>query len=330
GPEAGVPELASAVGTIASYCASSGLVLAMHHIQVASIVRHASPSLKDQLLPRIAAGEVLLANANSEIGLYGNRRNSICALEPTENGFRIDKQASTVSYGEYADGVLATARQSPDAQDHEQALAICLPPHYTLEPTGDWDTLGLRGTCSRPARLQADLPADHVITDYATLFARTSLPVSTILLSSVWWGLAEAAARRAHASVRAAERKARTTGKSGPPLGGLRLAEMGVKLQQIRDAIAAGAADFEAVKDTEQLETLGFSSRVDNIKLTASTLVIDVVMSALQICGLGGYKNNTPTSMGRLVRDAVAAPLMVSNDRALFAMAQSLLVRKEM
>ena len=56
GPEAGVPELASAVGTIASYCASSGLVLAMHHIQVASIVRHASPSLKDQLLPRIAAG----------------------------------------------------------------------------------------------------------------------------------------------------------------------------------------------------------------------------------------------------------------------------------
>lgn len=169
-----------------------------------------------------------------------------------------------------------------------------------------------------------------MITDYATLFARTSLPVSTILLSSVWWGLAEAAARRAHASVRAAERKARTTGKSGPPLGGLRLAEMGVKLQQIRDAIAAGAADFEAVKDTEQLETLGFSSRVDNIKLTASTLVIDVVMSALQICGLGGYKNNTPTSMGRLVRDAVAAPLMVSNDRALFAMAQSLLVRKEM
>ncbi len=329
---ASVEDMSQAVATIGSYCASSALVLAMHQIQVASIVRHGSPALQNSVLPRVATGELLLANANSEVGLGGNRRSSLCALEVTPTGFHLEKQAATVSYGEFADGILATARRTADSPDNEQVLVVCLQPDMSLKPSGVWDTLGLRGTCSRPGQLIADVSADMVIDDNATVFARTSLPVSVVLLSSVWLGIAEGAARQAHAYLRAQARKIRESAApaSSPPLGTLRLAELSVILQQMRDGLAAGAADYERAKDTPDVETLRFSSRMDNIKLSASTLVLDVVLRAMAICGLSGYMNHTPFSMARTVRDAVAAPLMVSNDRALSAAAQTLLVRKEL
>ena len=176
-----VAEMSAAVVTISEYCASSGLVLAMHQIQVAGLARHGTTAAIDDVLERVATGSLLLANANSEVGLGGERRSSICALEPKGDGFRLDKQASTVSYGEYADGILATARRTPDSLPHDQVLVVCLEPALSVNPTGDWDTLGLRGTCSRPCQVIADVPADLIISDYATVFARTSLPVSGVL-----------------------------------------------------------------------------------------------------------------------------------------------------
>jgi len=329
GPGVGLGEAAAMVAAIAEHCASSGLILAMHHIQVACIVRHATPEARHRLLPAVVAGDLLLANAASEVGLDGERRQSLCALEAREGQFHIEKQAATVSYGEYADGVLATARRSADSAPHDQVMAICLPPSLSLTAAGDWDTLGLRGTCSQPYLLVADVPEDLVIADYADMFMRTSLPASAVLLSAVWLGIAEAAATQAHRSVRA---KSRAGGGGGdaPPIAALRLAELGVPLHQLREVVAGGAQAYEAVKDTPEVETLRFSSRMDFLKLSSSTLVGEVVRRAVAICGLTGYRNRSATSMARISRDAAAAPLMVNNDRALQAMAQTLLVRKEL
>ena len=44
GAGASVLELGQAVAALAEHCASSGLVLAMHGIQVACLVRHAAPA----------------------------------------------------------------------------------------------------------------------------------------------------------------------------------------------------------------------------------------------------------------------------------------------
>lgn len=326
-----MPEVSAAVTALAESCASSGLILAMHHIQVGVLLRHGETDAIAEVVDRVASGSLLLANAASEVGLEGERRASTCALEPTEGGFHLDKQASTVSYGEHADGILVTARRGASSPSHDQSMAVCLRPGVTLEATGEWDTLGLRGTCSRPYHLTAEVPADLVISDYQQAFVRTSLPVSAVLLSSVWLGIAEAAARRAHEAARAQARKVRKD-PSGTALatGGLRLAELGVVLHQLREVISGGAARYESAKDTPEVETLGFSTRMDYLKLSSSTLVLDVVRRASAICGLAGYRNQGSTSMARLVRDANAAPLMVNNDRALQAMSQSLLVRKEL
>ena len=331
GPGATLEDMAAAVCAISEYCASSGLVLAMHSIQIACLVRHGSSAAIEQLAPRLLSGELLLANANSEIGLGGERRSSICALEAVDGGFRMDKRAATVSYGEQADGVLATARRHPDSPPQDQVMAICLPPELELESFGDWDTLGLRGTCSRPGRLVAVVPPEMVIADYATCFVRTSLPVSTVLLGSVWLGLAEAAARQAHGSVRKRARKERAGSEgSAPPIAALRLAELAVELHQMREVIRGGAADYERGKDTAEVETLQFTARMDNLKISASTLAMSILPKAMSICGLDGYRNHAEFSVARLARDAMAAPLMINNDRSLQASAQALLVRKQL
>jgi acyl-CoA dehydrogenase len=332
GPGVSLAAMSWAVAAISSHCASSGLVLAMHQIQIACLVRHGTPAALDQLLPRVVDGSLLLANANSEVGLGGERRSSICALEAVEGGFHLEKDAATVSYGEYADGIFATARRDPESPPHEQVMAVCLPPSLHLEATGDWDTLGLRGTCSRPGHISADIPAELVLANYADVFVRTSLPVSAVLLSSVWLGIAEAAGRQAHATVRAQGRAGRRPDAqpSPAPPGAMRLAELGVFLHQLRAVIAAGAASYEQHKDTSEVETLRFSSQMDNLKLSSSTLVLEVAQRAMAICGLSGYRNNSKTSMARIMRDAAAAPLMVNNDRVLQAMVQTLLVRKEL
>jgi acyl-CoA dehydrogenase len=46
-----------------------------------------------------------------------------------------------------------------------------------------------------------------------------------------------------------------------------------------------------------------------------STDVIEIVGIAMSVCGIAGYRNDTQYSLGRLLRDAHSAPLMVSNDR---------------
>jgi hypothetical protein len=69
---------------------------------------------------------------------------------------------------------------------------------------------------------------------------------------------------------------------------------------------------------------------MDNIKLASSMLATEIVQRAMTICGMGGYANGSPLSLGRISRDAAAAPLMVNNDRVLLASAQALLIRKDL
>ena len=331
GPGASLSEAAEDVSTLAGQCASSGLILAMHHIQVSSLLRHATDATLERVVPGLLGGDLLLANANSEIGLDGERRKSICALESNGDTYHLEKRASTVSYGEYADGVLATARPDADSPANLQVFAVCLPSTFTLEPTGEWNTLGMRGTCSRPALLKADLPPELVLEDYGTIFARTSLGVSGVLLSSVWLGIAEAAAQKAHASVRSLIRQSGPPPPgAAPPLRAVRLAELAVVLHQLREIVAGGAALWERVKDLPEVTEFRFSAKMDNLKIGSSTLALEVVQRAAQICGLGGYQNGKPVSLGRLARDAAAGPLMVNNDRTLEAQALTLLIRKEL
>ena len=53
------------------------------------------------------------------------------------------------------------------------------------------------------------------------------------------------------------------------------------------------------------------------LKVNASELAVSTVMSAMQACGLAGYRNDGEFSMGRHLRDILSSPIMISNDRIL-------------
>ena len=73
---------------------------------------------------------------------------------------------------------------------------------------------------------------------------------------------------------------------------------------------------------------MGFALGMGALKVSASTVVVDIVGRAMSICGMAGYKEDSPFSLGRHLRDAYGAALMVNNDRILGANAQMLLVHK--
>jgi acyl-CoA dehydrogenase len=68
---------------------------------------------------------------------------------------------------------------------------------------------------------------------------------------------------------------------------------------------------------------------MNNLKATSSRMAPEIVARALGVCGISGYRCDSPYSLGRHLRDAHSAALMISNDRVLAANAAMLLVHKD-
>jgi acyl-CoA dehydrogenase len=67
---------------------------------------------------------------------------------------------------------------------------------------------------------------------------------------------------------------------------------------------------------------------MNTLKTTVSEAAVRAVQQALMVCGLSGYRNDSPYSVARHLRDAHSAALMVNNDRITANTAQMLLVQK--
>lgn len=315
GSQTPLPQLAEAVTAVARGCASTGLILAMHHNQVAILVRHARGPHWEERLRAIGRGEVLLASATTEKGIGGEIRSSTCAVEEGAGRFQLVKDAPVISYAEHADAILVTARRSPDAAAGDQVLVWTERDGAGLERTRAWDTLGMRGTCSHGYLLRVEGSREGILEEpFAQVSARTTLPWSHVLWAAAWLGIAEEAVDLARRSV---QRAARRTPGTTPP-GALRLAEADLDLHQLRALVAhqAQAVDALAVDDPA-LGSPRHTLALNSLKVSASTTVVDLVTAALRVVGIEGYRLDSPVALGRLLRDAHGAALMVSNDRIL-------------
>ncbi|PGH58694.1 acyl-CoA dehydrogenase [Azospirillum palustre] len=323
-------DVAAACHALARGCAATGMIYAMHQIQIACLVNHGSNGWHRGLMERIAAEQLLLGSATTEKETGGDIRNSVCAVQadPTDgNGFTLAKNASVISYGDQSDVILVTARRNPDAPSSDQVLAVVTKDDYRLEKTSLWDAMGMRGTCSDGYRLEAAGVIDQILPlPYADLSAQTMLPVTHILWSSTWLGIAADAVSRARAYVRSeAKRKPGTT-----PASAVRLAEATAKLQQMKAVILAAIRQYElACGSPERLTSLSFATAMGTLKVTTSELVREVVEAAIRTCGLAGYRNDTPYSLGRHLRDAHSAALMIGNDRIMSHISTQLLVQRD-
>ncbi len=326
GGGAGLAEVSEGLVALGRRCASSAMVVAMHHIQVACLVRHGTTPLLVDYLQELAANQYLLASATTEVGTGGDVRSSICALEVADGRFRVEKQAPVISYADDADAVLVTARRNAQSPESDQVIVLCRHPGLELDQVGEWNALGFRGTCSTGFVLRASGDVEAVLTEsYADISTRTMLPVAHLLWSSVWLGIASDALELARRSVQAeARRKPGTT-----PAASVRLAETTVAHQGFVDMVHAALARFEeADADPDRLSSIGFGIGMNALKVSASTLVVDIVRECMLICGLPAYRLDSPFSLGRHLRDAMGAALMVNNDRITANNAQLLLVHR--
>jgi acyl-CoA dehydrogenase len=324
----GVPyaALAQVITTLGTAFSSTGMVLAMHHIQVACLVRHGgtAPAIRE-LLAELVADQLLFASATTEIGIGGDVRRSTCAIEwqADPSRWRLVKNAPVISYGAHADAVLATARHDEDSPAGDQVLAVCRAAETVLDQQSVWDTMGMRGTCSPGFLLTAQGPAGLVLpVPYADISAQTMLPVSHLLWSALWLGVATAAADKARRFVQA---EARKSPGSTPP-SAQRLAELMVVHLQLRALVEAAGTDYdERCLLAGGTDGFRFAASANTLKVAATSLVVDVVHRALLVCGIAAYREDTPYRMGRLLRDAHGGAVMVANDRILANTAHLLL-----
>jgi acyl-CoA dehydrogenase len=316
GEGASIGDVIDVCYTLGRACAATAMVYAMHQTKVACIVRHGSGSAWHRLLlRRLCKEQMLLASSTTEGQSGGDVRNSAAPIERQDSRIELERQATVISYGEAADGIVTTARRAADAASTDQVLVVFLKQDYALERLSGWDALGMRGTCSGGFKLVASGTSEQILPlSYEKIHAQTMTPVAHLAWSGAWSGIAAAAVERARAFVRKA---AQRSGGTLPP-GAAHLTRANASLRTLRSLIAGALHRFEsAADDAAVLESVDFQTGVNLLKVNVSELAVATVMSAMQACGLSGYRNDSEFSIGRHLRDVLSSPIMISNDRIL-------------
>jgi acyl-CoA dehydrogenase len=308
-----VTEICYALGRA---CASSAMIFAMHQTKVACLIRHGAGShWHETLMRRIAAEQLLLASSTTEGQNGGNIRASAAAIEQNSGEISLIRNATVISYGTEADGIVTIARRAGDAAASDQVLLAVTKDNYALARIQGWETLGMRGTCSAGFELKIKGPAAMIFPEaYDKIHAQTMTPVAHLCWSSAWAGIAASAVERAQRFVRKA---ARGTGGQMPP-GAAHFTAAKMSLTKLRATIAANLDLYAAHQyDERALASLDFQSSINLLKVEASELAVETVMSAMRACGLAGYRNDGEFSVARHLRDVLSSPLMINNDRIL-------------
>lgn len=326
-----MPELARVCEVLGHSCGSTAMVFAMHQIQVGCVVHHAlGTPFYDDLVQRLVDEQLLWASATTELGIGGDVRRSTCAVDARDGAFTLVKKAPVISYAEHADAILVTARRDADAGPHDQVQVYAAIEDCQLEPISGWDTLGFRGTCSLGFVLTAKSSVDRILPEpYGVIHTKTMHPFAHIVWGALWSGIAADAVAKARATVR---KQARKTPGQLPP-SALRLAEVDADLSAMRGSVYLAARVYQ-----ERLEAfpgqpfpadVGFAADLSNLKVNSSRALVEICHKALLICGINGYRNDHAHSLGRHLRDALGAALMVNNDRILGQSASMQIMRRD-
>jgi acyl-CoA dehydrogenase len=297
-------------------CGSTAMIYAMHQSCVACVLRHGADSAwHAAFLRRIASEQLLLASSTTEGRGGGNVRASTAPVEHTPAGIKLDRAATVLSYGAQADAIVTTARRAADAPASDQVLVAFMKQDYTLSPTSQWDTLGMRGTCSCGFDLKATACGAQILPEpYARIHTQSMVPVSHLAWSGAWAGIAAGAVERARGFVRHAARQNNGT----LPPGAGHFTQASASLRTLRGLIASSVRSYEQnVDDAQALMSMDFQLSMNLTKVQASEMAVGIVLDAARACGLAGYRNDSPYSVGRHLRDVMSAPIMINNDRIL-------------
>jgi acyl-CoA dehydrogenase len=322
GEGAGISDIVDVCYTLGRACASTAMIFAMHQVKVACVIRHGlGEPWQEAFIRRLIAEQLLVASSTTEGQGGGAVRSSEAPIERDGDRISLERAASVISYGEEADAIVTTARRDAGAAASDQVLAVFLKQDYSLERSLEWDTLGMRGTCSAGFHLRARGQAAQVLAEpYETIHVQTMVPCAHLMWSGAWAGVAAGAVERARKYVRKAVRG----GAGELPPGAAHYTKAASSLRTLRALICASLDRYEALlHDGAALSSVGFQNEISLLKVDASELAVTTVMHALRACGLSGYRNDTDVSVGRHLRDILSSPIMINNDRILAGLGAS-------
>ena len=316
GEGASLAQVADICFALGKVCASTSMIFAMHQVKAACVIRHHGGSPWHlAFLRRLASEQLLVASSTTEGSAGGAVRSSSAPVEAVGGVIQLTRAASVMSYGEQADAIVTTARRNGAAASSDQVLVVFSREDYRLRRVGDWNAMGMRGTCSHAFALEASGEADQILpADYADIHVQTMTPAAHCLWASAWAGIAADAVERARLFVRAV---ARSQPGTTPP-GAHHLASAKAQHATLCALISASLARYASIQDNPgALSAVDFQAAVSFLKVQASELAVATVMKALQVTGLSGYRIEGESSIARNLRDVLSAPLMINNDRIL-------------
>ena len=123
GDGASISDVTDMCYTLGRACSSTAMIFAMHQTKVACLVRHGRGSAwHETLMRRVAAEQLLLASSTTEGQDGGNVRSSAAAVERDGASISLVRNATVISYGAQADGIVTIARRAADAAASDQVL----------------------------------------------------------------------------------------------------------------------------------------------------------------------------------------------------------------
>lgn len=294
GGGAGHAEMCAFLRGLAQHCPATALALSMHqHLVSAAVANDRAGRPGRKLLEKVAADEAILVSTGANDWLESNGR-----AERVEGGFTVTATKCFAS-GVPAGDLLITSAAYDDPQEGAQVLHFPLPlKGEGVSLVDDWQTLGMRATGSQTVKLEGAFVPEGAVAlrrprgPFHPAFA-VILTVAMPLISSVYLGVAEAAAAIA---------RERARQRPGDPVAPLLMGELENLLTTAELAVddmirLANGFDFTP--------TVELAGRVLARKTIAANAIIATAEKALEATGGAGMFRRL--GLERLLRDAHGA-----------------------
>ncbi|XVV03018.1 acyl-CoA dehydrogenase [Actinosynnema sp. CA-248983] len=283
---------------VARVCASSSLIPAVNKLGTMPILLSASESLKQQVLPSIAAGEAMASYALSEREAGSDTASMRTRARLDGDHWVLNGTKCWITNAGESTWYTVMAVTDPDAPKKSQGISAFVvhkdDPGFVV---GSKERkLGIKGSPTREIHFEnCAIPADRIIGEPGTGLktALKTLDHTRPTIGAQAVGIAQGALEQAIAYVK--DRK--QFGKSISEFQGVQfmLADMAMKIEAARHMVYVAAAKAERGEPN-----IGFITAA--AKCFASDVAMEVTTDAVQLFGGAGYTRDFPVE--RMMRDA--------------------------
>jgi alkylation response protein AidB-like acyl-CoA dehydrogenase len=347
GLEVSISTFIEVIAELGRACASTAMVVVMHHCQYVMLVDHGSEKQKRFFLPPIARGEHLVASATTEPETGGNAAFCVSARHVDGDLIRLTAVKPVVTSANYADWVYCTTRTSDESAGDQLSMVIMPGPNRSeaVTPFGDWDCVGMRATASTGLRFDdCAVPRWHQIgpDDSAHVRATSMSFISRVGFAAVWQGIANSAFATTLDHAKAKEHEfIRREPESGEIHSERRtLAQSETTQRQIAEMRIRTLASGELLRSAARLiderregiiagaPAGEVQERLWAARVACGQSAVDVTRQGLRLCGVTALRTGR-LPLERHMRDALTSQVMSPGEDVTKHQLGALLVRRD-